>query len=117
MEQKAVSKAKAPNYTEEQVAEMEERYKANPTRETVNQIAKDFGKGERSVIAKLSRMKIYVVPPRTTKAGKPIIRKETLVENICKRLEVDLPSLVKTNKQDLEKLTEVLNEWFGDEDV
>ena len=117
MEQKPITAQKMPNYTEAQAAEMEERYKENPTRETVNAIAKDFGKSERSVIAKLSKMGIYVTPKKVTKAGKPIIKKETLVQNICARLEVDLPSLVKTNKQDLEKLVEVLDEWFGEDNV
>ena len=43
------------NYTDEMVAEMHELYTANPTRETVDMIAENFGKSVRSVIAKLSR--------------------------------------------------------------
>lgn len=112
---KAVSPAKEPNYTDTQVKEMTKRYEANPCRDTVNDIAADFGKSERSIIAKLSNLKIYVAPKRTTKSGTPIIKKETLVEAIGKRLGVDMPSLVKANKQDLEKLTEALDEWFGEE--
>jgi len=109
--------SKPPNYSDEQVTELRERYLKNPCRDTVNEIAADFGKRQRSVIAKLSREGIYVTPPRTTKSGTPIVKKETLVERIEKRLEIEVPSLVKTNKLDLEKITAALDEWLGEVDI
>ena len=95
---------KTPNYTEEQEAELRAAYMVAPTRETVNHLALSFGKTHRSIIAKLSNMGIYIAPPRTTKAGTPIVKKETLVKEICDKLGVDAPSLIKVNKQDLERL-------------
>ena len=47
--------ANAKNYTDEMVSEMTTQYTANPTRETVDALANQFGKTTRSIIAKLSR--------------------------------------------------------------
>ena len=104
---------KAPNYSEAQVAEMDTEYTANPTRETVDELAERYGKSPRSIIAKLSNMNIYVAPARTTKAGTPIVKKETLLEDIGALLEVSMPSLVKANKADLNKLLAAVEEWTG----
>lgn len=101
---------KTPNYTDEMVARLEAEYSENPTRETVNALAADMGKSPRSVIAKLCTMGIYQTPPRTTKTGKPIVKKEEMVEEICRALGVEVPSLVKTNKRDLETLVNAIHE-------
>jgi hypothetical protein len=106
---------KAPNYSPEQTAEMEERYTANPTRATVDELADEFNKQPRSIIAKLSHMHIYVTPPRVTKSGTPIIKKETLVANIEMHLSGSFPSLVKSNKRDLEGLCAALEWYLGEE--
>lgn len=108
-----VAPVKEKNYTEAQEELLNSVYPANPTRETVDQLAKELGKAPRSVIAKLSSMKIYITPPRTTKSGAPIIKKETLVAHIGALLEVEMPSLVKANKADLEKLLSAVEEWTG----
>lgn len=47
---------KTVNYTAEQEAELAARYQAG---ETVEALAEAFGKGVRSVIAKLSRLGVY----------------------------------------------------------
>lgn len=114
MDSKPVTATKAPNYTQEQMDEMKARYVSNPTRETVNTIAKDFKKAERSIIAKLSNMGIYIPPERVTKSGKPIIKKDEYVTCICKHTGLELTSLIKTNKQDLEKLSNWFNEYLGE---
>ena len=101
---------KEPNYTKLMEADMRETYEKNPTRETVDALADLLGKSPRSIIAKLSNMQIYKAPPRLTKSGTPIVKKETLVAEIMTRLGVEAPSLVKANKQDLERLTQVLRE-------
>lgn len=101
---------KAPNYTDEMVARLEEAYSANPTRETVDALAIELGKSERSIISKLSTMGIYQTPPRTTKTGKPIVKKEQMVAEISEKLNVEVPSLVKTNKRDLETLVNAIRE-------
>jgi hypothetical protein len=101
---------KTPNYTDEMVARLVEQYEAEPTRETVNELAVELGKSPRSVIAKLCTLGIYQTPPRTTKNGKPIVKKEEMVAEICESLGVEIPSLVKTNKRDLETLVKAIRE-------
>jgi hypothetical protein len=101
--------AVAKNYTDEMVVSMTEQYNANPTRETVDILAKEFGKTTRSIIAKLSREGIYKAQPRTTKTGEPVVSKAQYVSAINAHFEVEMPTLVKAGKQDLAKLAEVLN--------
>ena len=95
---------KPKNYTDEMVAEMHELYTANPTRETVDMIAENFGKSVRSVIAKLSREGIYVSQPRVTKTGEPVVRKAELVAQSEEHFGGELPTLVKASKTDLQNL-------------
>ena len=97
------------NYTDEMVAEMHELYTANPTRETVDMIAENFGKSVRSVIAKLSREGIYVSQPRVTKTGEPVVRKAELVAQLEAHFEVAIPTLVKASKADLQKLVDTIS--------
>ena len=52
------------NYTQPMTDKMVAQYTANPTRETVDAIAKDLGKNTRSVIAKLSREGVYKATPK-----------------------------------------------------
>ena len=53
----------AKNYTEEMVETMVASYTSNPNRETVEFLAKEFGKSIRSIIAKLSREGVYIASP------------------------------------------------------
>lgn len=91
-------------YTEEISQKIIAQYLADPCRATVEQIAKDIGKSERSVVAKLSSAGVYVTPVRKTKTGEDIITKEEMVKDICTWLGEDMPTLVKTGKMDLRKL-------------
>ena len=97
------------NYTDEKVAEMHELYTANPTRETVDIIDNNFGKSVRSVIAKLSREGIYVSQPRVTKTGEPVVRKAELVAQIEENFGIELPTLVKASKADLQTLLDAIS--------
>ena len=97
------------NYTDEMVETMHELYTAEPTRETVEQLAEDFGKSVRSIIAKLSREGIYVSQPRVTKTGEPVVRKAELVAQINAHFGVDFPTLVKASKVDLQNLVNHLS--------
>ena len=99
---------RAKNYTDEMVASMTKDYQANPTRETVDQLAKQFGKTTRSIIAKLSREGVYVAQPRTTKTGEPVVSKAQFVSAIEAHFDIAMPTLVKSGKQDLQKLAEAL---------
>jgi len=100
--------AQTTNYTNEMVEHMVSEYKANPTRATVDALAKEFGKSVRSVIAKLSREGVYVAQERKTKAGEPVVRKADIVAILEKHFELELPTLVKASKADLEKLQKVV---------
>jgi hypothetical protein len=97
------------NYTDEMVAEMHSLYEANPTRETVDILASKFGKSVRSIIAKLSREGIYVAQPRVTKTGEPVVRKAELVAQIEDHFSIEIPSLVKASKADLQSLLNAIN--------
>ena len=99
--------ASAKNYTDEMVNTMTEQYQANPTRETVDELAREFGKTTRSIIAKLSREGVYQAQPRTTKSGEPIVAKSELVSEVATILgvEVDeIASLEKATKVHLKEL-------------
>jgi len=100
--------ARAKNYTDEMVKQMTEAYVANPTRETVEALAADMGKTVRSVIAKLSREGVYVAQPKVTKTGEPVVRKAELVAQINAHFDIELPTLVKASKADLQKLVDLL---------
>ena len=104
----SISMAQAKNYTDEMVADMTEQYQANPTRDTVDSLAKQFGKTTRSIIAKLSREGVYVAQPRTTKTGEPVVSKAQFVSAIEAHFDIAMPTLVKSGKQDLQKLAEAL---------
>jgi len=102
--------ANAKNYTEEMVNTMTEAYAANPTRETVDALAEQFGKTTRSIIAKLSREGVYVAQPRTTKSGEPVISKAELVAQIAEHFDIEVPTLVKAGKQDLQRLVDAISQ-------
>ena len=97
------------NYTDEMVAQMTEAYTANPTRDTVDALAKQFGKSVRSIIAKLSREGVYVAQPKVTKTGEPVVRKAELVEILEAHFEVAIPTLVKASKADLQRLVDAIS--------
>jgi response regulator RpfG family c-di-GMP phosphodiesterase len=104
--------ANAKNYTEEMVNAMTEAYSANPTRDTVDALAREFGKTTRSIIAKLSREGVYIAQPRTTKSGEAIVSKQELVCEIATVLGVkieEIASLEKATKVHLKALVERLS--------
>jgi len=100
------------SYTEELTAKVVAAYTANPSRETVEKIAKDINKSPRSVIAKLAAAGVYQTPQRTTKTGDPIVKKEELVAEIEEWVQIPCPTLVKTGKEDLKRLHAALKEVF-----
>ena len=97
------------NYTQQQTEQMVSKYTANPTRATVDALAKELGKNTRSVIAKLSREGVYVAQPRATKSGEPIVRKAELVAQLESHFGIEVPTLVKTSKADLQKMVEAIS--------
>ena len=61
------------NYTKEQEAQMMAAYSLEPTRTTVSELATALGKTEKSIIAKLGTLGVYV------KANKPVTNEGDLV--------------------------------------
>ena len=104
-----IKMANAKNYTEEMVNAMTEAYAENPTRETVDALANKFGKTTRSIIAKLSREGVYIAQPRTTKSGEPVVQKSELVNAIQSHFDIELPTLVKAGKADLQRLVDAIS--------
>src|SRR6056300_1586328 len=102
--------ANAKNYTEEMVSEMTTAYTENHTRDTVDALAHQFGKTTRSIIAKLSREGVYIAQPRTTKSGEPVVAKAELVAQIADHFGIEVPTLVKAGKQDLQRLVDAISQ-------
>ena len=99
--------AKAVNYTPEQTASMVETYLANPSKETVETLAAEMGKTVRSVVAKLSREKVYVAKTYVSKTGDAVVKKDETADAIgavLKMTEAEITSLAKANKTALAKI-------------
>jgi response regulator RpfG family c-di-GMP phosphodiesterase len=99
--------AKPVNYTAEQTAEMVSTYVAAPTAETVEALALAMGKTVRSVVAKLSREKVYVAKEYKTKTGEAVQKKDETADAIgavLKMTEAEIDSLTKANKTALVKI-------------
>lgn len=99
------------NYTAEQTAEMVQKYTAAPTKETVEALAEAMGKTVRSVVAKLSREKVYVAKEYKTKKGEAPVKKDAHADAIGKVLGLsdgEIDSLTKANKTALEKIFKAL---------
>ena len=100
--------AKAVNYTAEQTAKMVADYQAGAS---VESIAESLGKTVRSVVAKLSREKVYVAKTYTTKTGEAVVKKDAHADFIGEALalsEADTESLTKANKTALAKIAEFI---------
>ena len=96
------------NYPETIVARMVEDYQKAPNRDTVEDLADLFDKPVRGVIAKLVQAGVYVKQTRATQSKGNVVRKADIVSAIQERIGMEVPSLEKASKQDLEKLEEFL---------
>ncbi len=100
--------SKSVNYTPEQTAKIVADYQAGVTVET---IAENLGKTVRSVVAKLSREKVYVAKTYVSKTGAPVVKKDAhadAIGAILKLSENETESLTKANKTALEKIFNAL---------
>jgi hypothetical protein len=103
----ATAKTVTVNYTPEQTAELVAAYVANPTAETVALFATKFGKGVRSIVAKLSREGKYIAKEYKSKNGETPVKKDAHADAIGKVLnltEPEIESLTKANKTALVKV-------------
>jgi hypothetical protein len=95
---------KIANYTESQTQQMVALYQSGTT---VEQLAESMGKSVRSIVAKLSREKVYVAKTYTTKTGEPAVKKDTVADAIGAVLQLtesETESLTKANKTALQKI-------------
>ena len=95
---------KTVNYTPEQTVAMVADYVDGVSVET---IAQGLGKSVRSVVAKLSREKVYVAKVYVSKTGEKPVRKDAHADAIgavLKLTEAETESLTKANKTALEKI-------------
>jgi hypothetical protein len=99
---------KTVNYTPDQTEKMIVQYQSGMT---VEAIADSLGKTVRSVVAKLSREKVYVAKIYKTKSGETPIKKDVHADFICEALgltEADTESLTKANKIALMKIADFI---------
>ncbi len=95
---------KIVNYTPEQTLAMVADYVSGVS---VEAIAQNLGKSVRSVVAKLSREKVYVAKVYVSKTGEKPVRKDAHADAIgavLKLTEAETESLTKANKTALEKI-------------
>jgi len=97
------------NYTPEQTLAMVADYVSGVSVET---LAQTLGKSVRSVVAKLSREKVYVAKVYVSKTGEKPVRKDAHADAIgavLKLTEAETESLTKANKTALEKIFAALS--------
>ena len=99
---------KTINYTAEQTVKMVFDYQNGVS---VENIADNLGKTVRSIVAKLSREKVYIKKEYKSKTGESVIKKDTHADAIGAILrlpENDIESLTKANKNALKVIFEAL---------
>ncbi len=92
---------KTVNYTAEQEAELVARYQAG---ETVEQLAEAFGKGVRSVVAKLARAGVYKAKEKAVSVRATKAQMLTQIEAKLELATGTLASLEKGEKAAIEAL-------------
>ena len=99
---------KSVNYTPEQTAQIIADYQAG---KSVEVIADNLGKTVRSIVAKLSREKVYIKKEYKSKTGETPIKKDVHADAIGAILrlpENDIESLTKANKNALKAIFNAL---------
>lgn len=99
------------NYTDEQTKYIIEIYGLNPTRETVDALAKEMDKSVKSIIGKLSREGVYRREVYRTKTGENPVTKAEIVQSMGEVLclePAELSGLEKAPKGTLKKLEEAI---------
>ena len=100
--------AKTVNYTVEQTAKMVADYQSGVT---VESLALELGKSARSIVAKLSREKVYVAKTYVSKTGEAVVKKDAVADYIAEALglgEADAESLTKANKTALKAIADFI---------
>ena len=101
------------NYTKDQTEYMIEKYKTNPSRDTVEELADEFSKSVKSVIGKLSREGVYRREVYKTKTGENPVTKVEIVSNNADALGIEIDNLAgleNAPKATLKTIERVLSE-------
>ncbi len=99
------------NYNEQTTQYMLEKYTADPTRQTVEDLAEELSRSVKSIIGKLSREGVYRREIYKTKTGELPVTKVEIVSDIADNLDIEVESLSgleKAPKSALKKLKEAL---------
>lgn len=105
--------AKTVNYTPEQTVALVADYAAGMS---TAELATKFGKTVRSIVAKLSREKVYQKKEYVSKGGEKPVAKEALADkmaDVFNLTEAEADSLTKANKTALKKILDKI-ESFND---
>ena len=105
-----MKRARMANYSMEEVSSMVNSYEENPSRETVEVLARKLNKSIKSVIGKLSREGVYQKTTYVSKTGEKPVTKERLVRTVETQLNVpenSLSGLEKSPKGVLKDLCEL----------
>ena len=86
------------NYSDEQVEYMVEKYNSTPSRETVEDLAKELSKSPKSIIGKLAREGVYQKVEYVSKTGEKPITKIEIVREIAGQLDLDETHLIGLEK-------------------
>lgn len=101
------------NYNEQTTQYMLEKYTADPTRQTVEDLAVELSRSVKSIIGKLSREGVYRREIYKTKTGELPVTKVEIVSNIADDLGLEVESLLgleKAPKATLKKLENAIKE-------
>ena len=101
------------NYNEQTTQYMLEKYTADPTRQTVEDLAVELSRSVKSIIGKLSREGVYRREIYKTKTGELPVTKVEIVSNIADDLGIEVESLLgleKAPKATLKKLENAIKE-------
>jgi len=99
---------KTVNYTPEMTTKMVADYLNGVT---VEALAVELGKSARSIVAKLSREKVYKAKTYVSKTGEAVVKKDTVADYIGEALglaEADTESLTKANKNALKAIADFI---------
>ena len=99
---------KTVNYTADQTQSLIADYQSGVS---VEQLAMQFGKSVRSIVAKLSREGVYQKKTYKTKTGESVVKKDSVADAIGAILrlpENDIESLTKCNKSALKAIFDAL---------
>lgn len=101
---------KTVNYTPEQTSQIVADYLAGMT---VEAIATVTTRSVKSIVAKLSREKVYVKKTYTTKTGEAVVKKDDLADKLTAIFgftESEAESMTKANKTALKKILDKFEE-------